>query len=175
MDYREYSRILEEEGRKYGWGCILVTPEAFKEFLEETEPAIHLDIGCHKGLLRGFVEKHSGAEYIGLDVWHYGARISVLASGDLLPFRPECIDTISFIESLEHIPDYPSALRQSFKVARKGVFIQSVICYDKCAIADRTHYHVLHPKTLERLLKLLGFKRVKHGLKKATFWIYALK
>jgi len=175
MDYREYSRILEVESKKYGWGCILVTPEAFKEFLELTNPSIHLDVGCHKGLLRGFVEKHSDAEYIGLDVWHYNAKIGVLASGDLLPFRRDSVDTISFIESLEHIPDYPQALYQSFKVARGGIFIQSVICYDKCALLDRTHYHVLHPVTLERLLKVIGFKRVKHGLKKATFWLYALK
>ncbi|RLE87275.1 MAG: hypothetical protein DRJ67_05150 [Thermoprotei archaeon] len=175
VDYREYSRVLEEEGKKYGWGCILVTPEQFKQFLKLTSPRVHLDVGCHKGLLRGFVEKHSDAEYIGLDVWHYNAKISVLASGDLLPFRPNSIDTISFIESLEHIPDYPSALRMAYRVARKGVFIQSVICYDKCALLDRTHYHVLHPETLERLLKLIGFREVKHGLKKATFWLYALK
>ena len=175
MDYREYSKVLEEESKKYGWGCLLVVPEKFKEFLEITKPKIHLDIGCHRGLLSGFVEKHSGAEYIGLDVWHYGAKIAVMASGDSLPFRSNSVDTISFIESLEHIPDYPSALRQSYNICKKGIFIQSVICYDKAALLDKTHFHVLHPEALEKLLRFIGFRDIKHGLKKATFWLYALK
>jgi len=175
VDYREYVRTLEEESKKHGWGCILVTPDAFREFLEITKPRVHLDIGCHRMLLHGFVERHSGAEYIGLDIWHYGAKIHVLATGELLPLRPGSVDTISFIETLEHIPDYPRALREAHRVARKGIFVQSVMCHDKCAIADRTHFHVLHPVTLERLLKLVGFGEVRHGVVKATFWIYALK
>lgn len=175
MHYKEYARLLEEEGKKYGWGSILVTPEAFRDFLQITKPRVHLDVGCHRMLLKDFVERHSDAEYIGLDVWHYGSKIHVLASGDLLPLRENSVDTVSFIETLEHIPFYPSCLAQVFKIAKKGVYIQSVICYDGCALLDRTHYHVLHPETLARLLRLVGFREVRHGMVKATFWIYALK
>lgn len=167
--------LLEEEKRRHGWGCILVLPEQFKAFLEKTEPRVHLDIGCCTGLLRGFVEEHSCAEYIGLDVWHYGTKIDIWASGELLPLRPGSVDTASFIEVLEHIPDYPRALREVLAAVKKGIFVQSVICYDRCAIGDRTHYHVLHPVTLERLCRLLGFREVEHGVVKGTFWLAAYK
>jgi len=172
---RRYAEVLEEESRKYGWGYLLVVPEQFARFLEKTRPRVHLDVGCHRMLLRGFVEKHAGAEYVGVDVWHYGARIHAMASGDLLPLRSGSVDTVSFIEVLEHIPDYYAALREAFRVARKGVFVQSVVCTDPCALLDRTHYHVLHPQTLERLLKLVGFREVRSGTKGGTFWVYALK
>jgi len=174
VSYREYAKILEEEARKYRWGCLLVVPDRFLEFLELTGTKVHLDVGCNRGMLRSFVER-VGAEYIGLDVWHYGSKIEVLGSGDLLPLRDQSVDTISFIEVLEHIPNYPLALKEALRVARKGVFIQSVTCYDWNALLDRTHYHVLHPIALERLCRLIGFKEVKSGTKGGTFWLYALK
>jgi len=172
---KEYVKVLEEESKKHGWGCLLVIPEQFAEFLATTRPKIHLDVGCHKMLLKDFVKKVCGAEYIGLDIWHYGTKIHILASGDLIPLRSDSVDTISFIESLEHIPDYVRALREAYRVARVGIFVQSVICTDPCALADRTHYHVLHPVTLARLARIVGFRKIKHGIVKGTFWLWALK
>jgi len=173
--YNELVQILREEKQKYGWGCILVVPDKFKEFLELTRPRIHLDVGCCTGLLKGFVEQHSNAEYIGLDVYNYGTKIDIIASGDLLPLRDNSVDTVSYIETLEHIPFYPSSLRQVFRIARKGVFIQSVICNDPCALKDRTHLHVLHPETLSKLPKYIGFRKVVYGVIKGTFWLWGLK
>jgi len=172
---RGYRQVLEEEGRKYGWGLLLVSRPAFTEFLRVTRPETHLDVGCHRMLLKRVVEEVAGAEYIGLDVWHYGAKIDVMASGDLPPLRPASVDTASMIEVLEHLPDYPRALSSLAAACRKGLFVQSVVCTSRAALLDRTHYHVLHPATLERLCRLLGFRDVKWGMAGENFWLYALK
>lgn len=172
--YQQLKETLHRMSRKHGWGCILVTPEQFKNFLLQYKPRKHLDVGCHNMLLEGFIRKHvANCEYVGLDIVIYKRKIHVIASGCRLPFRDKSIDTISFIETLEHIPNYVRALREAKRVARKAVFIQSVVCNDPCALADETHYHVLHPRTLARLMSFIGFKNIKYGIKVATFWLQA--
>ena len=168
----DYFSLLEQMSKKHGWGCILVLPDKFKEFLLYYRPETLLDIGCHKMLLKNFVHKVlNNCEYYGLDVYHYNAKIHTQASGDLLPFRSNSFDCISLIETLEHIPDYPNALREIKRVMKKAVFIQSVGCWDKCSLEDQSHFHVLHPQTLSRLMAHLGFKNVKYGIVKGTFWL----
>ena len=149
------SNILEEESKKYGWGLILVARNEFINFIKLLKTKRHLDIGCHKMLLKNLIKSiDNSIEYVGLDIWHYGTKIHVMASGDLLPFRENSFDTASLIETLEHIPDYVSCLRECYRVLRKDgiLFIQSVSCLSRHAFeGDETHFHVLHPNCLERL------------------------
>ena len=170
------SNILEEESKKYGWGLILVARNEFINFIKLLKTKRHLDIGCHKMLLKNLIKSiDNSIEYVGLDIWHYGTKIHVMASGDLLPFRENSFDTASLIETLEHIPDYPACLKQLYKIVRKGIFIQSVHCYSNASLLDRTHYHVLHVTTLTRLLFYIGFKKVQYGIKGGNLWVIAIK
>ena len=171
-----YFKTLQEMSKRHGWGCILVLPDKFKEFLLKYRPKRLLDIGCHRMLLKGFVKKIlNDCEYIGLDVYHYSAKIHVQASGDYLPFRDSSVDCVSLIETLEHIPDYTKALKEIHRIIRKAVFIQSVGCWDKCALIDESHFHVLHPHNLAKLMKFLGYSKVYYGIVKGTFWLVGEK
>ena len=186
MDMRLYERLkatLYEESRKHGWGIILIAREQLKRILLERKPRKLLDIGCHNRLLESTIKqwlsqvKHR-IYTVGLDIVVYKVKPEVIASGDLLPFRDSSFDFITMIETIEHIPDYVCCLKQCFRILKKsgGIFIQSVSCLSPHSWkGDPTHLHVIHPDTLERLMKWIGFDVREKGLIKNTFYLYAVK
>lgn len=80
------------------------------------------------------------------------------------------------VEVLEHVIDYVKALREIHRVLKPGgaLFIQSVIATSPSALADETHFHVLHPATLKRLLEWLGFRNVEY-VEDGNFAIWGYK
>ena len=60
------------------------------------------------------------------------------------------------------IEDMTKVARESYRVLRSDglLFVQSVRCDDPNALLDETHFHVLHPVTLSRLLKWVGFREI---------------
>jgi len=181
----EYLKKIREEGQKYGWGFMLIRKKEFEEFmgmlLKRFDKVRLLDVGAWKCFLYDYLKKcFVRVEYVGIDVVDLPDRVKeaefYVMSPTYLLFPSNSFEAVVMLETLEHIIDYPLALREVYRVLKSGggAFIQSVICYDNCALLDETHVHVLHPKTLGRLLRHIGFKEVKE-FEGSTFCVYAFK
>ena len=167
--------VSVEEGQKYGWGLILIRRSELYKLLQKlfnkNKNARILDIGAYKCMLYHWIDqefprqKH-GWSYVGIDILgpfpEWEGKECYVMNAQALEFSAESFDAVIMVESLEHIPDYTMALREAYRVLRSGgfIFVQSTRCDTPNAIADRTHFHVLHPVTLSRLLELLGFKDI---------------
>lgn len=182
-------KLVVDEGKRNYWGLLLIKRKEFKEFLElmfKKKPHLDiLEIGCWKGMLVGWLHENFPKskyswDYWGIDIVEPPDRRKdyphLIMNAEALEFPANSFDVVIMIEVLEHIVDYVRAIREVYRVLRHGggVFIQSVICYDKCALSDRTHFHVLHPVTLSRLLKHLGFKDIEY-IEDGNFAIWAYK
>ena len=177
---------LKEEGSKYGWGLLLIRREELDRlvsFLIKRFGSIRvLDIGCFKCMLGSYLRgKFNGkVTYYGIDVLPFFEECREFSfnvmSGDALLFRPNMFHLVVFVESLEHIPNYVNALREAYRVLMPSgaVFIQSVKNDDPNAIADETHFHVLNPVTLKRLITYIGFRDVVYA-DGANFAIWGFK
>jgi len=168
-----YHDKIKHEAEKYGWGLILIHKDVLKEVIEkklkEQGKIRILDVGSWNCLLWNWIKSNFSKyipyiKYIGVDVLKppnlvEDAEFHVM-SPTYLMFPSNYFDIVTMIEVLEHIFDYTLALREAYRVLKHNgiLFIQSVICYDHNALLDETHYHVLHPATLERLLNHLGFE-----------------
>ena len=175
IDYHEYEQILKSESQKHGWGLILIAREQLKQWILKVRPKRLLDIGCHNRHLEETIKEwYSEIDTIGIDIIKYDVNPDVIASAEHLPFRNDYFDFITLIETLEHIPDYVTTLKECFRILKSGgiLFIQSVSCLSRHAYeGDETHFHVLHPNCLERLCRLIGFKLIEKGLINLTFYI----
>jgi len=153
---------LVKEHFRSCWGCLLVFREDFKSFYKG---GLLLDVGCDVGLLSGMVGEEN---YVGIDIVNvkdsYGLcpKYFVQADAHRLPFKDECFDFVSLVETLEHLPDPFCCLKEIKRVLKKGgrVFIQSVDGSDPCAESDPTHHQSFHRWSLERILRSL-FKEVQ--------------
>ncbi len=182
----EIKKTLLEEGKKYGWGLILIKRKEFKGFIDSLltrfDKVRLLDVGAWKCMLGDYLRQLYGdkIEYVGVDVIDLPDRKKEyefhVMSGDSLLLPAESFHAIVFIETLEHIVDYVNALREAYRVLKPGggVFIQSVVCTEPNALHDRTHYHVLHPVTLSRLMMWIGFKDIEYS-EGANFAIWGYK
>ncbi len=177
---------LKEEGSKYGWGLILIRREEFdslvRKLVNKFSKIKVLDIGCYSCFLGGYLKSKFGnsVEYYGVDVIpfyeeckEYNFRVM---SGDSLLYKSNLFHLVTFIESLEHIVDYVGALKEAYRVLVPdgAVFIQSVRFEQPNALADTTHFHVLSPITLKRLLEFLGFRFVSF-VDKPNFAVWGYK
>jgi len=97
-------------------------------------------------------------------------------NAEALEFPANSFDVVIMVEVLEHVVDYVRALREVYRVLKPGgaVWIQSVTCSDPTALSDETHFHVLHPKTLKRLLEWIGFRGVGY-VEGGNFAIWGFK
>lgn len=182
----EYRKKLLEEGKKYGWGFILIQKEPFYKFIEDLIDRFGrirlLEVGCWRCLLYGHLKERYGdkVSYVGIDVIDLPDRIAecefYLMNGESLLFPPESFHAVIYIETLEHIIDYVKSLREAYRVLIRGggVFIQAPISTDHNAWLDETHHHILHPITLKRLLEHLGFTRVGY-VEGSNFAIWGYK
>lgn len=170
--------IVTLEGQKNSWGLLLIRRKELFKFLKKLfEKHKHLDIleiGCYKGFLVGwlhdnFPKKAYSWNYWGVDIIEPEDRRKdyphLIMNAEALEFPANRFHAVIMIEVLEHIVDYVKALREIYRVLKHegGVFIQSVICSDPCALADQSHFHVLHPKTLKRLMMWIGFRGVEYA------------
>jgi len=173
--YHQLKQQLLTESKKHGWGILLVTREHLKRWILKVKPKRLLDIGCHNRYLENTIrEWFREVETFGIDIVKYDVKPSAICSAELLPFRDNYFDFVTVIETLEHIVDYVCALKEIHRVLKPNgyLYIQSVRCDFKNAVyGDDTHFHVLHPVTLTRLCKLIGFEYVEDGIEKQNFYI----
>jgi len=177
MVVKTIKQLALEEGERNAWGILLVKQDTLRRLIQRLyEDHEHLDIleiGCYKGMLVGwlkhyFPEEHYSWSYVGVDIVEPIDRRKdyphYIMNAEALEFPSNSFDLVVMIEVLEHIVDYVKALYEVYRVLRfnGALFIQSVICYDKCALSDKTHFHVLHPVTLKRLLEHIGFRGVEY-------------
>ena len=170
-----YKEVVMDESKKHYWGFLLVQREPLKQLLskifDEKGHLEILEIGCFKGMLVGwlhenFPKSQYSWNYYGVDIVEPKDRRKdyphFIMNAEALEFDANKFDVVIMIEVLEHIVDYVKALAEVYRVLKPEghLFIQSVICYDKTAISDPTHFHVLHPDTLSRLLSWLGFRDI---------------
>ena len=178
-----------EMAQQHGWGLLLIHGDLLKRFLQNLfDKHGHLDIleiGCFKGHLVGWLKEQFPRppyswNYWGVDIIEPQDRRQdyphLVMNAAALEFPANSFHVVIMIEVLEHVVDYVQALREVYRVLRPGggVFIQSVICSDPAALADETHFHVLHPVTLRRTLLWLGFKDIGY-VESSTFAIWAYK
>jgi len=181
--------LMQEESKKHYWGLLLIYRDQLRKFLSNLFTRFkHIDIleiGCFKGflvgwLLENFPRPEFSWSYWGVDIIEPSDRrrdyTHLVMNAEALEFPANRFHAVIMIETLEHIVDYVRALREVYRVLRHGggVFIQSVMCTDKLATWDRSHYHVLHPVTLSRLMEFLGFRDIEWG-GDGNFWLCAYK
>jgi len=168
---------LRAEAKAYKWGCLLGYPDEFKDWLGNNQPKTLLDIGCHNMLLRDIVhEVDKTIKYVGLDVISYEKKPDILAPAWNIPVEDKSFDVVTVIETLEHCLYLTNTLTEIKRVCKKSVFIQSPWYSNLSSVVDKTHYHVLNPTVLMRLMEMLGFKNMKTGkdtLAKPSFYIIA--
>jgi len=134
-----------------------------------------LDIGCGRGDLRLLLEERGWrGTYVGLDLKRYA---SVVGDAQRLPFRSGFFDIVVFIQSLEHVPDYFGALQEAWRVLRGGgvLFVQAPCCESWVATGIQDHLHVLHPVTLSRLLRRIGFSGCKSVVEGDFMAVWAVR
>lgn len=74
-----------------------------------------LDVGCGKN---EFIRNYKGKGY-GIDPY-FTAYADCAARADALPFKEKSFDTVTFIASLNHIPDRKKALSQARRILKDG-------------------------------------------------------
>jgi len=91
-----------------------------------------LEVGCGTGHFTRWMESALGFECYGVDtskamlsearqMW---PKASLLESEAIhLPFKPKSFDIVTFITSLEYMPDAASALNEAARVAKEGIII----------------------------------------------------
>ena len=111
-----------------GWQTIAAR---FTEWVRPQKPLDVLDIGCGTGQSRQLYIQHA-KRYIGLDL-SYEALVrahrqfpdSQWLRGNAceLPFAENSFDVVVFSSVLHHIPDFPDAVREAFRVVRPGGYV----------------------------------------------------
>jgi len=108
-----------------GWE---VLRQRFLEFVSPTGALRVLDIGCGTGESRKLYASHAAA-YVGVDLASRALEIAqrkfpadrwLCADARELPFPDGSFDLVAYSSVLHHIPDFPVALREGWRVLRPG-------------------------------------------------------
>ena len=146
-----------------------------------------LDIGCGTGQSRQLYASHA-SQYVGVDLSQEAIAMAsrrfpesewLSADARQLPFADASFDVVAYSSVLHHIPDFPTALREGWRVLRPG---GAAFAFDPNllhpAMALFRHpksplymsqgvspdERPLRPRTLSRAFKAAGFTAIRqHG------------
>ncbi len=131
-----------------------------------------LDIGCAYGYFMKHCEA-AGYTTIGIDVAPLAIKkakevtkspLYQLAIGeDVLPLEDSSVDIIAMFNTLEHIENYPEALRECFRVLRPGGLLYIYVPTIARWLTDETHLNYFTVKTLPFILDKFGFDVLRIG------------
>lgn len=91
-----------------------------QEVLRHIPPtASCLDIGCGNNRL---IQLHRarGGRGIGVDVYPWEGVDLIVKDSSLLPFKDQSFDCVTFVASLNHIPNRDAVLREAFRLLKRG-------------------------------------------------------
>jgi SAM-dependent methyltransferase len=131
-----------------------------------------LDIGCAFGFFMALAEK-SGFRTYGIDISRYalqearryteGFLLCLDVSHDPLPFASNCFDAITYMNTLEHLENYHTSLREALRTLRPGGFVHIFVPVRGRWLTDHTHINYFTLDSLCLVLKRIGFEIVKIG------------
>ncbi len=75
-----------------------------------------LDIGCGNNQL----VKAYGNDSVGVDVYDFGGNALIVKDSSDLPFEDGSFQTVSFVASLNHIPNHRGVLREAHRLLSEG-------------------------------------------------------
>jgi len=75
-----------------------------------------LDIGCGNNQL----VKTYGHNSVGIDVYDFGGNALIIEDSSKLPFENGSFQTVSFVASLDHIPNRWEALKEAHRILSEG-------------------------------------------------------
>lgn len=83
-----------------------------------------LDIGCGDNQL---VKKY-GKGSLGIDVYDFRGKALIVKDSSNLPFADKSFQTVSFVASLQHIPNRNGAIKESYRVlGDKGLVLITIL------------------------------------------------
>lgn len=147
-----------------------------------------LDIGCGILEMPYYMKIAKDVDFTGVDP--LGADIErefkfVKAIGELLPFKDDSFDGVSFATTLDHLQNPEYAIEEAYRVTRKYIFIWNSIKRndekyktwlkkDKPALYDKYHLWAFTNETMRKLLnKFTIEKAIKiHANKNIREFIY---
>ncbi|NDJ86445.1 MAG: class I SAM-dependent methyltransferase [Chloroflexi bacterium] len=159
--------------QRHIWGHI--QPDRWQAVLAYAEGTI-LDVGCANGVyVKRLLDEQRDA--YGIDLLRYPEWVALphrlaIADATALPHPDNSFDTIISFETLEHIPNVETALREYRRVCRKNIIVSVPNCETPDELrdggltyhhwTDRTHVNLFTHDTLTQALMQAGF-RIRHS------------
>ncbi len=151
--------------------------EAVEDYLKDKKYKSLLDIGCGTGHLIQSLSNNKKAIYVGLDLSNKMVDEAnkkkikntkfVVGSSDNLPFDKKSFDIVTCSESFHHYPDPNKAMREAYRVLKKGGYY---IVADK-DVGNLVWYHNFYNRRFKNTgdCNFSNIKRAKKLLKKNGF------
>jgi SAM-dependent methyltransferase len=141
--------------KRFLWRC--------REFTRELKGTV-LDIGCDNPILSSSLFPPA-CSYIGIDPYatcseEQGFRVIGIA--EILPFRTAVFDNVAFFGSMDHILDFHTAIRESWRVlANNGMIVISTYAWLSRAtlLTDSVHFH--HFRESEIIIAVTDLFRIE--------------
>jgi SAM-dependent methyltransferase len=172
--HRAYEPVLEQFRRGHSRRDLQVAADAVAASGIRNPTVV--EIGCGSGYYSEVLQKLAGPlHYVGLD--HSAAMIALarasypsvpflVGDGTALPFAPAAVDVALSGTSLMHIADYPAAIAETARIARRWCVFHSVPVADsrpttrlsKLAYGVNVYEAVFHRGELESLFAQNGLR-----------------
>lgn len=193
--YRELSDPeyhSEEESRAQSFDRFLLSIES-SHFPHKSGDRKILDIGCATGTLLRVVSEHGWQAYgvepsrWAVDMISKPLRENVfLGTFEEASYPDDSFDLVILWETLEHLENPYAVLRKVSRILRPGGLVVinvpnitslwNRLLHDRWWLIEPMHYYYFEPRTIRRLLEMLGFSVLSITPFKKTFSIgYLLK
>lgn len=173
-----YSRSYFE---KYGTGHVnynnLKINPTFKKIVNEIKylgfKGKVLDIGCAKGFFLAECQKNNFEVY-GVDISSYIVNhakkflktnkiYKIDLTSEKLAFKNNYFDIVTMLDSLEHIENPQNALREAYRILKKGGLLHIRLPGFDRGLLEQSHVNFYNTKSLTTLLEKHNFQILKLG------------